>query len=140
VTPPAATAPRTAAPEPGARPALPTRRAPARVETPRPTVAPPPEVVTGVAFAPPRLGLPGTAPATWLKPPPTDAMPAAAMAAQAAMAHEAREAARSQIAYALQRCAALPGDAPSPACADQRVIGASVTSTPRDVTVTAPGL
>lgn len=148
---PAATPPRTVVHEPTVRPALPTRRAPVRVEPPRPAVAPPPEVVTGVAFAPPRLGVLVTAPATWLKPPPTEDMPAAAMAAQAAMAHAAREAARSQIAYAMQRarqaappadgrCALLPDDAPTPACTDQRVIGASVTSTPRDVTVTAPGL
>ena len=135
---PAATPPRTLAPQRTARPAPPTRRAPARVEPPRPSVAPPAEAVTGVAFAPPRLGVPGTAPATWLKPPAAEALPAPAMAAQAAMAHEAREAMRSQIAYALQRCAQLPADAP--ACADQRAIGASVTSTPRDVTVTAPGL
>jgi hypothetical protein len=185
-----------------ARPAAAPRRAPARPDAPRRAVAAKHEPVAGVAFGPPRWGLPGTAPAQWMNPPAPLHVPAVVVSvAQAAQAQAARDAARWQIADALQRalppapaadghCALLPAPAAALVCddetlrqalapreaalagllaahralepqagglsisvaqgrytvawdaapADQRLIGASVTSTPRDVTVTAPGL
>ena len=93
---PDAPVPRRAEPVPAALPAA----------APVPVTAPA-EVITGVAFGMPRIGLPGAATARWMSPPvaqdvaaaPTPAMLLAQMARERAM----REAARAQIADAVQR-------------------------------------
>jgi len=183
------------------------RPAPAKVEqvaaprAPEPVVAatPTPEPVAGIAFGPPRFGLPGTAPASrWTMPrTPRDTVPPPGPAPQAMAMHDSG---RARIMAAMQQqVASWPAPAIDGMCAMQsqpqsllecdndalqqiaetqratlagmfdayrsfdpgaerlaivysrgryelalaaplQRIGASVTSMPRDVTVTAPGL